>query len=258
MSVSEPEDHRVELELRLSLALMVLIWGANYTVAKIALTELDPFTLAACRVILATTFLFLILKLQPRQDPLPDRRSMAQMAFLGLTGVGLNQVLFVHGLHRTVPSHSSLVIATGPIWVLLLAAVFLDEHIGVRKITGVLISFIGVIALTLSADFSIDRSRLAGDLLTLCGVLCFSIYTITSKETIVRYGILRTTAYCHLFGTLMLLPAVFFLRSPNPGIVTYRSILAVTYMGLFASATAYLIFYRGLRDIGAAKIAALS
>lgn len=235
---------------------MVVIWGANYTIAKVALTELPPLTLAAARVTLATVFLFTVLGthggLRIRRNALP------RMAFLGLTGVALNQSLFVRGLDRTVPSHSSLVVALGPIFVLILASLFLDEPIGFKKVAGILLSFAGVMALSLHADFTLDRSHLEGDLTTAGAVLSFAIYTIAGKRAVIEFGALKTTAYSHLFGALLLVPAAS-LASPGPPVsLSLRGVLALLYMAIFASALAYLIFYRGLRDLGAARISALS
>lgn len=243
-------------ELHLALALMVVIWGANYTIAKVALTELPPLPLAAARVTLATVVLFAVLG--ARGGIRMRRTALPRMAFLGLTGVALNQFLFVRGLDHTVPSHSSLVVALGPIFVLILASLFLDEPIGFKKVTGILLSFAGVMALSLHADFTLDRSHLEGDLTTAGAVLSFAIYTIAGKGAVSEFGALRTTAYSHLFGALFLVPAASLVSPAPPTSVSSRGLLALLYMAVFASALAYLIFYRGLRDLGAARVAALS
>jgi drug/metabolite transporter (DMT)-like permease len=260
-SPPSPPDSGARRELQLALVLMVLIWGANYTVVKVVLTELAPLTIAAVRVTLATFLLFVFSATRRSGRTGHTRLTKAdwtKMALLGLTGVALNQLLFVTGLNRTVPSHSSLMVATGPIFVLLLTATFLDEPVGFGKVFGVLLSFAGVMALSLNADFTIDQTHVRGDITTLCAVLSFAVYTVAGKEMVRRHGALLTTAWSHLFGALILIPMALAVRAPNPAALTPKGIASLLYMAVFSSAIAYLIFYRGLREIGAAKVAALS
>ncbi len=244
--------------IQLALALMVLIWGTNSSIVKVALTELAPLTIASLRVTIATAVLLAWMRVREGRLPRLDARGAGLMAVLGLTGVALNQLLFVTGLHRTVPSHSSLMISISPIFALVLTAIFLDEPIGFRKVVGILISFAGVLALTLRPDFTIDHTHIAGDLLTLASTSSFAIYMVVGKGAVRRYGALMTTAYSHLFGALLLVPAALIARVPTPAPLSARGVLAVLYMAIFASAIAYLIFYRGLEEVGVTRMAALS
>jgi len=251
-------DPSKKRELHLALALMVLIWGFGYTVAKVALTELDPFVLAAARVLMATVLLLGIFAFQKQAPVRLTWRDATMLVFLGITGVSFNQVLFVKGLSLTVPSHSSLVVATGPIFVLLLAAIIHEEPIGIRKVAGILLSFAGVTALTVTPDFGFDRSYLTGDLITLGGVFSFSAYTVVSRPIVQRFGALRTTVYSFVVGSLLIIPAAFVLAGPNPSPLTTKGVLAVIYMAVFASVITYVIFYKGLGELGAARMSALS
>ncbi|MEW6365552.1 MAG: DMT family transporter [Acidobacteriota bacterium] len=255
-----PEDMQAvsaRRELRLALAFMVLIWGAGYTVVKVTLLEIAPANIAAARVLIATLSLFLVLRASGRNARL-DIRAVPMMVLLGFTGVAANQLLFVVGLNLTVPSHSSLVIATGPVWVLLLAVVFLDERIGPQKIAGIVLSFAGVAALTVHSDFSFDPHYLAGDLITMSGSFSFAIFTVIGRKTVQRYGVLKSTAYSHLCGALLLLPFALIIRTPNPRPLTGVGLFGVLYLAILSSTVAYLIFNRGLRDLGASSVAILN
>ena len=106
------------------IAVMVLLWSANFIVAKYALREFSPLLAGGLRVGFAGLFMLPLYWWQARRvkDPHPPRREIPVLVMLGLFGIALNQLLFMYGLNRTSVGHSSIVVALNPMIIFLMAA----------------------------------------------------------------------------------------------------------------------------------------
>ena len=119
-----------------------------------------------------------------RQGPRPSWTlpDVAQLIFLGLFGVALNQFLFVvRSANRTSVAHSSIFANTTPILILLLASARGLERLTGWKLLGVTVALAGVVLLRKLDTSSHGEATLAGDFLTFCGALAFSIFTVFAK-----------------------------------------------------------------------------
>ena len=121
--------------LALTLALMLLLWSFNYIAGKIALRHMDPISLACFRIELAA-IIMLPIYFSRKQRAALRLRDLWPFAYLGFWGVVVNQGLFTVGLNYTTSDHSAVIIAVGPIIILLLARIMKLEAVTRRKNTG--------------------------------------------------------------------------------------------------------------------------
>ncbi len=150
----------------------VLIWGANYSIAKRLLLEADPLAVAWVRAASGMLFFGILLTAAGGwRGHLADLKRAAPLGFLGIFA---NQLLFMSGLKRTSAAHSAILIALLPVFVLLISALRRFEPVGLPKVAGILIAFAGVCVIALERGIDFQGSYLAGDLLTLAGVLAFA------------------------------------------------------------------------------------
>lgn len=121
--------------LAFMLALMLMLWSFNYVAGKIALRHLDPISLACFRIELAAVIMLVIYFARGEPAKL-HVRDIWPFAYLGFFGVVVNQGLFTVGLNYTTSNHSAVIIAIGPIIVLLLARALKLEALTAGKILG--------------------------------------------------------------------------------------------------------------------------
>lgn len=150
------------------LAMMVLIWGANWPVMKFALDGgyITPFWFGAYRLLVGAACLFGFaaatgrLRLPPRHDlPLVFSVSLLQMAsFMTLVNLGLTYV---------TAGRSAILAYTTPLWVTPLAILLLGERLGRRKAMGLAVGLTGVAVLfnPLAIDWSDDDALTGNGLL---------------------------------------------------------------------------------------------
>jgi drug/metabolite transporter (DMT)-like permease len=243
------------------IVLMITGWAGNYVVGKIALQAFPPVLLYCLRISMAGALILPVYWWDRRHRPEPSwtPRDLAQLVFLSLFGVALNQFLFVVGLSRTSVAHSSIFANTTPILILLLASARGLERLTGWKVLGVTVALAGVVLLRKLDTSSHGEATLAGDILTFSGALAFSIFTVLAKPQTKRYGAVTVNTVAYAGGTLLMAPvslwqgAGFDFRA-----VPAAAWAAVLYMALVPSVICYLIYYYALARMEASRLAAFS
>jgi len=149
----------------ISIMLSVLFWGLSFVGTKVALESFAPFSLIFLRFSGASCF-FLALMLY-RGFPKLTRKEHGRLFLAALFQPGLYFLCETVGLQYTSASKASLIVATIPIAVLGLSAIFLKERFGWMVIFGIGLSLIGVMML-IFGDPYVSWSfggPMAGDLL---------------------------------------------------------------------------------------------
>jgi drug/metabolite transporter (DMT)-like permease len=230
------------------LLLMVLIWGANFTVVKAALGDIPPQAFNALRLIIATG-IFLTAILIQGVPPL-HLRDVMRMVVLGIIGHFIYQFCFMGGLARTTASNSSLILGCSPVAVSLASALAGHERIPRAQWAGILLSVTGIY-LVVGTGAHFNRTSLVGDSLTLFAVACWAVYTVGSRGLLTRYSPLVVTGLTMMFGTAVYVPASIpaFLqldwRSVSPWAWT-----ALVFSSILALNVGYLIWYTSVQRIG--------
>ena len=104
----------------ISLLVVWVVWGSTYLAMRIVVHEMPPLAAAATRFLCAGTIMGLVALLVDRRHGWPTRRQWLDYAFIGvlLLSVGNSLVMVAE---KTVPSGiAALIVATVPLWILLL------------------------------------------------------------------------------------------------------------------------------------------
>jgi drug/metabolite transporter (DMT)-like permease len=244
---------------RLAAFAAVVLWGISFVATKAALRELTPVTLIFTRFALGVLVLVLILTLR-RESLIPPRDTWPMLALMGFIGIFLHQMIQVHGLTLTTAVRTGWLIGLTPIWSALLAAIFLGERFGPRKVLGLLLGAIGALLVITRGRLSPDVLALPstrGDLLVVGSTFTWTIYTLVGRDTLKRLGSARATTAAMFIGWALMIP--FFLR--EAGWREYQSLsstalIAVGFLGVGCSGLGYLFWYAALERIDASQVAA--
>lgn len=123
-----------------------LFWGSVYVVSKVAMTTIPPVTMLLIRYLIAVPTLFLLLKVRGVLKPL-DKKHALTVFGIGFTGYFASFCLQMIGVNRLTGSVSSLLGAMNPIFIPILAALFLKEKITLAKVLCVAVSMTGVVVI---------------------------------------------------------------------------------------------------------------
>jgi drug/metabolite transporter (DMT)-like permease len=238
------------------LLLMAVIWGVNYSVVKAGLRTLEPFAFNGLRVALAAVILA-VLSFFLRADRWPSRRDVWHLALLGLIGNGLYQLFFILGLARTRAGIAALVVASGPAYIAVISHVLGRERLPLRGWLGIAIQLIGVACVVRSTQgLDAGQGAMFGAGLIACGSLMWAIFSVLLQPYTARAHPVHLSSITMASGAAFLLvvatPA---LRRLDPSTVAPAEWGAVAYAGIGALVIAYLLFYRGVKVLGATRTA---
>ena len=249
-----------------SLVLMALIWGVNFSVVKYGVAVLQPLAYNAVRVALATVSLVLIAQVWSwRAGPVasgwPARRDALALIGLGTLGNGLYQILFIEGLSRTRAGDAALVIASSPAFIALIGRLRGTERVTARALMGIALSIagIGLVVIGSTDEGAARRASLLGDLLILTGCLCWAVFTVWLQPYTHRVGGLHLSALTMAGGLIPLaVVAAPALAATHWATVPPSAWGAIAYSGFGALVLAYLFWYRGVRVLGPTRTAMYS
>lgn len=243
----------------LGLVTLCLIWGVNFSVIKVVLAEIEPLAFNAFRFPIASATLFLLLRCRG-PIPLPLRRDWAPIAVLGVLGHLVYQLAFIFGLDATLAGNASLVLATTPIWTLVLSTAIGQEQHTTLVWLGVLAALFGVVmVVTGGADLGSRGSLPWGDLLVLGAAVTWAVYSVGARDLTRKYGALAVTSWTLWVATPGLMAAgVPSVAGMDPGSVSTLAWLGVAYAAILGVAIAYLLWNNGLERIGSARTAVFS
>ncbi|HET9453166.1 MAG TPA: DMT family transporter [Gemmatimonadaceae bacterium] len=235
---------------------MALIWGVNYSVIKYGMTFVSPMAYNTLRVILAAVVLFAIAR--AFGGAWPSRRDTLTLLALGVLGNGLYQMLFAEGVSRTRAGEAALVVGASPALIALFGRLKGVERVTTRGVIGISLSIFGVGLVVLgraASGPSASDGSLLGDLLVLAGSVCWAVYTVYLIPFTTRVSGLYVVALSLLGGSAFLLvigaPALLAQDWHLPA----RAWMALVYSGIGALVIAYLLWYRGVKVLGATRTA---
>ena len=240
--------------------LVVVCWASNIIAGKEALTGFDPLALAQLRV-LGTAVVFVILFLatgRMRRLQL-SRRNWLFLVAMAFNGIALNQLCFIGGMARTTVAHTGLIVALGPVMVLVIAVVIRLEGLTVWKFAGMMIAFAGVGILTADKAGQGSGGHWLGDLILLASVLVFAIFTILMKEVTNQFDALTLNTLIFGLGAIMMLP--FCARAviaTNWAALRLEAWWGLAFLVVFGSVISYLLFAYVLTELAASRAAAFN
>jgi drug/metabolite transporter (DMT)-like permease len=231
----------------------MIFWGMSFIWSTIVFRYLEPITTVFFRLILSTSILFGGLKLFHKLEKV--KKEHYKLFFLSAL---FNPFLYFigenFGLKYSSATISAVIIATIPVFSPIAAFFFLKERLSILNIAGLFLSFIGVIAMLVNKDLSLNASPV-GLLCLTFAVIAAIFYSIQLKRLAFHYSAFTVIAVQNLIGAVLFLPIfLIFDVSKLSGIVfDYSWISALLMLSVFASSLAFVFFAIGTREIGVSK-----
>jgi len=215
--------------------LATFLWASAFPATRYALDYYSPVSLMVMRFGAASITLIIVGMI--KKISLPKTKDLPFFAASGLSGVFLYSYLFNTGSVSVPAGVSSFIIASSPIFTLILTRILLKEIVKPICWIGVLISFCGlaVVTLTQTTEFSFD----IGVVLVICAAISSGIYSTVMRILTKSYNALEATTYTIIagtLGTLLFLPNAIS-EMPQSNLTVN---LVVLLMGVFPAALAYL------------------
>lgn len=238
----------------LLLGLLALLWGASYTLIRVALDGLPPASLMALRVGLAAVILLAVMRWQGHRLPRDagNWRLLFLQSFFNAWGAWL---LLAWGQQYVDSGLAGVLNSTSPVFVFFITlAVTRHEALTPLKLAGALLGVAGV-ALIVGVDVLGGLGRqVAAQAAVLLGAFLYGCAAINGK----RLGHLPATvtaAAVMLSATAVLLPLALVVDRPWTLRPSPQALVAAVTLAVFCTALALLLYFRLVRTLGSMGVA---
>jgi drug/metabolite transporter (DMT)-like permease len=230
-----------------------IIFGANFSAVQyIARRGVPPFGLNVIRVGISTSLFWLLIFVFP-QKVLIRKEHVARFLLCSITGVVINQLLFIKGLTLTLSTHASLLILVTPIFITFIAAWIGKETLNIFKIAGLILGIGGSVILVLQKEPTHAGTNIfLGNILVILNAISYAFYFVLVKPLMKEYHPLEVIRWLFTLGFIFMLPIGWNEFSSIP----WHSLTITDYIVLgtivfFATFLAYLFNLYGISKLGA-------
>jgi drug/metabolite transporter (DMT)-like permease len=237
----------------------MVCFGGTWPAGKVAASHVEPAVVAVVRFAAAAVLLWLWARLSGNPVRRPSPRDLPLLALLGFTVVFGYNLCFLYGL-RHAPATDGAVLVPGliPPITTLLSRLLYGERPARRAVAGLALAFVGIVIVADPAG-SVGTRRLIGDALFVGAAVSWAGYTLAGREAIPRFGNVRANVFATGVGCLLLLPVTFIGNGWSElGSARAGAWGSIAYLAVAGTVLAFVLFYEGVRLIGASAAAAFA
>ncbi|MGA0412024.1 MAG: DMT family transporter [Candidatus Puniceispirillales bacterium] len=227
----------------LLLIILVLVWSSVWSLFRIAMEAIPPFSF---RVIIGLpAFLLLLIlgykKVKTVKIPRNNIKSLLLISFFNVT---LWQILMLYGITMLGGGRAAVLTYTMPVWATIFAAIFGYEKINFSIIVSLILGMIGIFFLSIEINIF---ENLLGFLITLSAGLSWAIGTMIVKYGGIKSDGLIVAGWQQLIGIIPIIPFALYYDLNNFGEIELRHILIIFYGIFFSSAYTYWAYFTVLQ-----------
>lgn len=230
-----------------------LIFGINFSAVQyITKKFVGPFGLNVLRVGVSTILLWILIFFSSTRPGIKQKH-IGRFLLCSLTGVVINQMLFIKGLSMTLSIHASLLILVTPIFITMVAAWIGTERLTFLKMAGLITGVSGAVMLALNKEHA-DNSNavLWGDIFIIINAISYAFYFVLVKPLMTEYNPVHVIRWVFTLSLLFVIPIGW---SEVSSIVwqnaSMRDIVSVSFIVIGATFFAYLFNLYGIHRLGA-------
>jgi drug/metabolite transporter (DMT)-like permease len=246
--------------LDLLLVVMVIIWGVNFSVVKVALRDFPELAFNAIRLLIGSAVFAIAIAWTKRgtNELRLTVRDWWRLALLGFIGQFVYQWLFLSGLKRTSVANASLIIGASPVAIALLSSFLGHERVAPVRWFGIALAFFGLYLVVGHGTEWTMASRL-GDIVVVGSMICWAVYSVAAQPLLRQHSPLVVTGISMGLGALMYavvsVPAVW---SVSWSSISMLSWWLMVWSAVFSLSLSYLIWYTALQRMGSTRTAVYS
>jgi drug/metabolite transporter (DMT)-like permease len=232
-------------------------WGTNFNAGAYIIKSMAPISASIERFSISTLLLVLIFGLAGKLRLSTLKNNLVAFIGLGLLGFTAFNLATFFGLQTTTPINGALILATTPLWTMIFAVLLEGERIDRGRAIGLVLGLLGVGLVITRGDIQVllGLKVATGDAIILAGSVAWAANMVGTRRFVKDATPLETTTFSMLFGVIGLIVLGFIYESPIASLSTASLSVhgAVIYLAVCGSLIAYLLWFKGIHAIGAAR-----
>jgi len=237
----------------LLLVFLAVLWGADYSLIRVAVQTIPPTTLTALCTVIACLFLYPILKAKGIGLP-RDLKTWSRFLFQSLFSAVIPLIMIAWAEQTVTAGLATILNSTAPIFTFLINwGITRHEPATLRKLIGVVAGMGGV---TLIVGFDalqgLGQETLAQ--LALVGAAAFYAWSAIFGRFFNQFPPLVPAMGTLLAGLVWLLPLALIVDRPWTLDPPMEAIVSTVVVGVFTTGLGLVIYYRLLANLGAVGV----
>jgi drug/metabolite transporter (DMT)-like permease len=253
---TQRQEHRAgagpdvgDIQARLMLVILCLLWGVTWPVMKIALNEIPPLSMRAATAGISALTMLVICLVRRRSLRIPNARTWAHIFIMSLLNIVAFSVLSAFAQITADTSRVAILTYTMPVWTVLLAWATLGERPTRVQAIAIALSTAGLAILI----YPLARNGLPlGALFAISSGFAWAAGTIYVKWARVEADPLGVTSW-QLTLAFFVISAFLFVFEGRLNLDTADAgaLLATAFTGIAGSALAYALWFEIVRRLPA-------
>lgn len=248
-------DLKVKIKTLVLICILACCWGPSFLFIKLAIEEIPPLTLVACRLLLGGIMVYAFLRVKG-ESLWPFRAYWPHFVIMAIFACSLPFLLISFGEIYISSSLAAITNSTTPVCTIILAHFFIDsERMTPKKAVGVALGFTGVFIVFLPTLLEKDPGSSFGAFLVFLSAISYAIAMVYSKKNLQGVVPLVAAAAQLLIAALCLIPLAlvieqpYLLPMPSP-----KAVGAVLGLAILGTAIAFPVYYAVIRLAGASAV----
>jgi drug/metabolite transporter (DMT)-like permease len=192
------KDH---IKAHLAVLAANIFFAMNFSAVQYITRELvQPFALNVLRVGISS-ILFWLLAVVNKSSIKIKKQHIGRFILCALTGVVINQLLFIKGLSMSLVIHASLLTLVTPIFISFIAAYLLKEKFSTYKIAGLILGISGAVMLITRKETGVAGGNvLLGDIYIIINAISYAFYFVLVKPLMKAYPPMHVIRWVFTLG----------------------------------------------------------
>lgn len=236
----------------LLLFLCVFFWSSNVIAARLASGEVSPMILAGMRWIVASAIIVPLVWRQIKQERYLIATNWLYLVLVSCAGFSIYSVLFYSAANFTTGVNISMLVATVPIFTILIGWIFAGISAGPIVILAVIFTVIGALVIATKGDISVlqNFNFNKGDIFIIIASILHACFTVALRNRppfspLVFFAVLAAIAFVTSIPPIIVEAAAGGFIWP-----TWTGIAILLYAGTFPTIVAQTFYMRGVELIG--------
>ena len=236
------------------LTVLSVIWGLAFVAIKEAVQGLSPVNLALMRWLIASVFFLALLPIMGKLKSKFERRDIPRLLVVAFANVAGYHISLNYADTSISAGLSGLLISFGPVFVVVLSALLLDEKVGPKVLLALILAIFGTFLLSIGSISVSDLRSLSGPVEVVLSAFFFALFGVLGKPLVQKYGSGPTTIRAGLIGTGMMLPLLSTNFISQAESLSFDGWISVLYLSAISTVLGYMLFYALVRRNAVSKL----
>ena len=229
------------------LMLLSVIWGLAFVAIKEADEVLSPVNLALLRWIVASFLFLALLPIIGRAKSKFERKDLPRLLVVAFSNVVGYHISLNYAETSISAGLSGLLISFGPVFIVLLSVLLLNEKAGRKVLVALVLAIVGALILSVGSISLSDFASLYGPVEVALSALFYAMFSVLGKPLVSKYGSAPTTIWAGVLGTAMMLPLLSTSFISQVESMPLNGWISVLYLSILSTVLGYTLFYTLIR-----------